>query len=105
MGASTPRSSDGENCRGDVLNDPIRINMKRLRLDFTERESKTLLEAFGSLDRHLQEIIQAAESEDKKTKVENNLLIARLLADQIKEEIRDCFVKIFLVNGCTEVNF
>ena len=65
--------------------------MKRLKLDFSEQEARTVLEAFACLDLYMRKAIDNADSEDTKSDVGNDLIAARILSEHIQNETTELF--------------
>jgi hypothetical protein len=65
--------------------------MKRLNLDLSEQETRTVLEALGCLDLYMRKMIDGSDSEDVKADVGNDLIAARLLAEHIQNQATELF--------------
>jgi hypothetical protein len=73
--------------------------MKRLKLDLSEQEARTVLEAFACLDLYMRKQIDSINDEDAKADVGNDLIAVRILAEQIQNQATELFGPNVLVQS------
>ena len=76
--------------------------MKRLKLDISEQEARTLLEAFACLDLYMRRKIDSTDSEDTKADVGNDLIAARILAEHLQNQATEFFGPNVLIQSYPE---